>query len=641
MRRLGLAVLMLAALVAGLGGPVLADPAPVIEDLGPASLTAPIGAAEPVGDQIWLATTGLSPNVLSAYDPRTKQAVEKARLPKGDSVNQLAVIGDFLYAGTGSPGILYRVDLRTNEVTELLDAAPDSIIWSISASPDGKLFLGTYPNARVIEYDPSSGAIIDHGRVYPNEKYVRAIVANEHTIYAGIGARAHLVAIDRATGARRDILPPEALDATFVGTLALAGDTLLGSLSDRGDLLVLDTKDPSRYRLVDLPGDLYVVAITPHGDTAYLGLRPSGTIYSYRLWDAAAQKLAVPLPEAYTDRLVVRGDQVIGITDGLAYALDPATGALDPTDLVAAGMVPAPEQPMAIAADRTYAYVSGKGGVQAHSLLSGESTRTFVPGEAKVMTPIHGSTYLSIYTLAQVHEMSPGDARSTFRARVSQPLEQTRPMDAVYSRGANALLVSTQPDYGKFNGALSVFRLGTGSLETYRNILPSQTVHGIAALGRYAYLGGNINHGIGAIPPSTTPEAKLARFDLVTRQVTWLTVLPGIKQIVDLVALDSVLIGLTERGVVFGASPSTGALLWTVATGTGVGRLVETARGEVYGADRDRIYRIDPATQSVTPIVTGLNGAWFGGGAGPLAASVDGRSIFTLRDRNLVRIRLP
>lgn len=640
MRRIVLAVLAL--LPAGLGAPVLAEPAPVVEDLGPASLTAPIGAAEPVGEQIWLGTTGLSPNVLSAYDPRTKQAVEKARLPKGDSVTQLAVIGDYLYASTGSPGILYRVDLRTNEVTELLDAAPDSIIWSISASPDGKLFMGTYPNARVIEYDPGTGAITNHGRVYPNERYVRAIVANEHTIYAGIGARAHLVAIDRATGERRDILPPEALDATFVGTLALAGDTLLGSLSDRGDLLVLDTNDPSHYKLVDLPGDLYVVAITPHGDIAYLGLRPSGTIYSYKLWDATAKKLAVPLPEAYTDRLVVRGDKVIGITDGLAYELDPATGALDATDLVAAGMVPAPEQPMAIAADRSYAYVSGKGGVQTHSLLApGESTRTFVPGEAKVITPIHGDTYLSIYTLAQVHRMAPGDQRSTFRAKIGQELEQTRPMDAVYSRGANALLVSTQPDYGKFNGALSVFRLTEGSLETYRNVLPSQTVHGIAARGRYAYLGGNINHGIGAIPPSTTPEAKLARFDLVTRQVTWLTVLPGIRQVVDLVALDSVLVGLTERGVVFGASPETGALLWTVSTGTGVGRLVETARGEVYGADRDRVYRVDPATRSVTPIVTGLNGGWFGGGPGPIAASIDGGSIFTLRERNLVRIRLP
>jgi outer membrane protein assembly factor BamB len=642
-----LGCLALVAGIAALEAPVLADDQPsaqaVIEDLGPASLTAPIGAAEPVGDQIWLATTGLSPNVVSSYDPTTQKATERARLPRGDSINQMVLIGDWLYVCTGTPGMLYRINVQTYAVEELVNVAPDTIIWTIAASPDGKLFMGTYPGARVLSYDPVSGTTTNFGRVFPNEQYVRAIAASETTIYAGIGARAHLVAIDRATGEKRDILPPEALNATFVGTLALHGDTLLGSLSDRGDLLVMDTKDPSRYRIVDLPGDLYIVAITPNSDEAFLGLRPSGKIYRYKLWDAAATELATPIPEAYTDRLIVRGSKLIGITDGVAYVLNPDTGQIEETtDLVEAGMVPSPEQPMAIAADREHAYVSGKGGVQVHSLLSSApSSRTFVPGEAKVMVPHYGDLYLGVYTLAQIHRMGAGDERSLFRAKLDQSYEQTRPMDAVYARGANALLMSTQPDYGKFNGALSVFRLGTGQLDTYRNILPSQTVRGVASLGRYAYLGGDINHGIGAVPPSTTTEAKLARFDLVTREITWMVVLPGIKQVVDLVAREDVLVGLTERGTVFGADPSTGALLWQVPSGATIGRLVETSRGEIYGADRQMVYRVNVAERTVTPVVTGLNGSWFGGTVGPIAASYDGRSIFTLRDRNLIRIRLP
>lgn len=615
--------------------------APVIEDLGPASLTTPIGAAEPVGDKIWLGTTGLSPNIVSVYDPATEKATEAARLPKGIGITAMTRLGDSMYVSMSTPGVLYRVNLETGAYEEVLDVAPDSFIWCLAASPDGKLFMGTYPTARVLSFDPATGAITNLGRVHPEEQYVRSIAADATTIYAGIGARAHLIAIDRATGARREILPAEVSDATFVGTMALAGDTLLGNLSDRGDLLVLDTKNPSRYKVIDFPTDVYVVAIEPHGDEVYLGLRPSGAIYRYKLWEDTAQKIGVPVPEAYTDRLIVRGDNVIGVTDGLVYELDPVTGDVSGTDLVDAGMTPAAEQPMAIGADRSYAYVSGKGGVQVHTLAKpGESSRTFVPGEAKQITPVRGHTFLSVYTLAQVHRMDAGDARSEHLARIAADQDQTRPMDTVYSRAANSLLMSTQPDYGKHNGALTIYRMTTGSLETYRNILPGQTVHGIATQGRYAYLGGNIMHGLGAVPPSTTTEAKVARFDLHTRQVTWMITLPRIKQVQDLLALDDVLIGLTETGLVIGLDPDDGTLLWSVPSGAGIGRLVLTSRGEVYGADRTTVYRVDPTTRSVTRILTGLNGAWFGG-VGPFAASTDGRSLFTLRDRNLIRIQLP
>ncbi|WP_176731725.1 hypothetical protein [Micromonospora rhizosphaerae] len=95
------------------------------------------------------------------------------------------------------------MDTTGTAVTKVADVSPDRYIWALDTAPDGVGYGGTYPGGRVFSYDPTTGTQRDYGVAVPGEQYVRSIAVDETTIYAGVGSHAHLIAIDRATGAKR------------------------------------------------------------------------------------------------------------------------------------------------------------------------------------------------------------------------------------------------------------------------------------------------------------------------------------------------------------------------------------------------------------------------------------------------------
>lgn len=40
---------------------------------------------------------------------------------------------------------------------------------------NGKMYMGTYPNGHIYEYDPAANRVSDLGRVHPEEKYVDSL----------------------------------------------------------------------------------------------------------------------------------------------------------------------------------------------------------------------------------------------------------------------------------------------------------------------------------------------------------------------------------------------------------------------------------------------------------------------------------
>jgi outer membrane protein assembly factor BamB len=605
--------------------PVVAE-TPTITNLGPASAVTSTSVAEQVGDRIWTITSGVSPVQVGAFDPIGKIVDRKLSLPTGAGAWAMTHLGTDLYVGLYTPGDVYRIDTTTGTATKV--AQFGSFIWSIAATPDGKIVAGTYPDGAVHEYDPATGATRSYGAAVAGEQYVRSIAADATTIYAGVGTKAHLIAIDRATGARRDVLPAQYADRTFVATLALDGTKLAASLSPTGTMLVFDTTDLNNPVEVQTPGgDQYITAITIDGSDIYLGTRPSGTLYRYR--DTTLTRLGSPYDGAYFNRIFLDGGTIRAELTSQVVDFDETSGTFTGTDLGQAGLPPAPEQAMAIAATADTVLVSGKAGIQVHDLTSGASTRTFLPGEAKTLTPVGRSIYLGVYTLARLWSMKPDGSNLHELGQIGN--EQTRPTDAAYDDRSRTWLISTEPDYGKYDGTLVEQHLDTAQREVHRGVVPHQSVRSVTTDNGIAYLGGATRNSLGTDP--ILPEATIVAYDVHRNQTLWETApLAKAQSYSDVIVYRGRLYATTDDGRLAVLDPSTGKLLSSTKIGTGQSRLT-IARSGLYGTDTQRVFKID---RTVTTVVDGLDAQIY---SYPLiTTSHTGDALYTIKGRDLIRI---
>ncbi|MFI7489912.1 hypothetical protein ACIBXA_16195 [Micromonospora echinaurantiaca] len=610
-----------------------ADPEGTLTDLGPASVTTPLGNGEFVGSVLYAATRGLSPNVVGAYDLTADTVTAHTEVPTGIGVWAMCRVGTDVYIGTHSRSDLYRLDTRTGALDQV-GAYPYHFIWNLASSPDGKVYLAISEPGRVVEYDPATGVSRDLGVPVEGEAYVRSIAADETTIYAGVGAHAHLIAIDRATGAKRDILPAALAGRDFVASMALSETHLAGGISSNGEVLVLNKTDPADHRVLST-GEKYVTSVLIHDGYVYFAGRPSGMLYRCAIDGGAIETLGVAQPEAATHRLLVHDGRIYGVQDGAIVVFDPADRSLRYVNLVQRGFRAAPEQPMSVHSDGARVYVGGKGGADVHDLATGTSTRLGIPGEPKTALTVRGATYLGVYTQALLYRHRAGETEAALLARTGN--QQDRPRDLAYDEATDLIAMTTQPEPGHLNGTLALYELRTGKFDTYRPVVERQSLYAVTCQAGVAYLGTNIQEGLG-LPPVTT-TARLAAFDLRGRRLRWqVEPVPGAKVIPGLAHTALAVYGITDTGVLFEYDLRRGRVTRTTKVSARGSDLHIVGR-VAYTTDGNAIYKIDLITFTVGTVVDGLAGEWFGGEP-KLALDPSRSALFGLKGRNLVRIAI-
>ncbi|MFI7633627.1 hypothetical protein [Nonomuraea sp. NPDC049400] len=613
------------------------QPEGTITDMGPASVASPLGNGEFVGGVLYAGSRGLSPNVVGAYDLAKDSVTAHFDIPTGVGIWAMCKVGTDVYVGTHARSDLYKIDTVANQVTKVAEY-PDHYIWTMASSPDGKVYLGTSEPGRVWEYDPATGTSRDLGQPAPGEAYVRSIQADDTHVYAGIGANAHLIAIDRATGDKRELLPSAVADRDWVASLAMSDTHLAGGMNSLGELLVLEKAAPQNHKVVKATaaGEKYIVSVLIHDGYVYFAGRPSGTFYRYHLATEQLEVLGVPYFEAATHRLLAHEGRIYGIQDSAVFVYDPATGSLDYVNLVQRGFKSAPEEPMSVHSDGRRVYVGGKGGADVHDIATGKVTRLAISGEPKTLLTVGDTTYLGVYTQAALYAHRPGKAEAELIARTGN--QQDRPRDLAYDNATGLIVMPTQPEPGHMNGALSLYSPGTGTFETYRPVVERQTVYSVATRRGVAYLGTLIQEGLG-LPPVTT-TARLAAFDLRTRKLLWQTEpIPGARQISSLsFGRTDMLYGMASTGEVFEFDLRSRKVTRTIKVGSKGGELFVTGR-VAYCTDGAAIYKIDLVAFTAKPIVEGLAGQWFGGEP-KLALDPSHRALYAVRARNLVRVAI-
>jgi outer membrane protein assembly factor BamB len=286
---------------------------------------------------------------------------------------------------------------------------------------------------------------------------------------------------------------------------------------------------------------------------------------------------------------------------------------------------------MAIAATPTSVLVSGKAGIQVHDLATGASTRTFLPGEAKTLTPVGRDVYLGVYTLARLWSMKPDGSGLHELGQIGN--EQTRPTDDAYDERSRTWLISTEPDYGKYDGTLTEQHLDTGVREVHRGVVPQQSVRSVATAKGIAYLGGATRNSLGTDP--ILPEATVVAFDLQRNRMLWeVAPLTGAQSYSDVLVYRGRLYATTDDGRLAVLDPGTGKVLATATIGTGQSR-VTIARAGLFGTDSKRVFKIE-ADLTVKTVVDGLAAQIY---SYPLiTSSHNGDALYTIKGRDLVRI---
>jgi len=250
------------------------------------------------------------------------------------------------------------------------------------------------------------------------------------------------------------------------------------------------------------------------------------------------------------------------------------------------------------------------------------------------MTQIGDRIYLGVYTLARIWSMRPDGSDLAELDRIED--EQTRPTDAWYDRGTRQLLIATEADYGKINGSLAGYRPSDGGLTVRRGIVPNQSLKSVTVHNGIAYLGSETRNSLGTEP--IEKEATVSRVDRRTgRVLDQFAPVPGAQQITDLMPYQGRVYGTTEKGDLFVLDRTGRQVAATVKIGTGASSLVLAGDDGLYGTDGKRLFEVTPGpTPTITTVVDGLAAQAYA--VGLIAASPDGRTLYTIKGRNLIAV---
>ena len=608
------------------------------ETFGPASTTGAIVGATVYDGFAYVVTRGLKPPVMAEIDLATKRVVRQVALPDGPLAGEpegawaTTVSGGQIYIGTYPVPDLYRFDPVTGTMTHIRSFGVNGgFIWSLDTAPDGTIYAGTYPDGKVWEYVPSTGAVRNFGVLAAGERYVRAVAADADRVYAALLDKAKLVAIDRVTGKVTTLATGAGGFATVaVGNgrvIAASGSTLYDVRPDGTDLRTVS--------LGDLTSDMLLV--DPEG-TAYLTSRPDGGVFRYRTGDAALTPLGVPKRGEETRRLFHSGNQLTGFSgSGGMWTMDLTTGAVDVTDLIAAGLTPGSERPQAILlASRDELWVSGHFSITVRDLRTMRQRRIWVPGEPKALVSRGNQIFAAMYPSGEILAVNRRTLALTSLGYLGHG--QQRPWDLEYDPVSDKLLVASAPLGASLKGALSVVDPDTGVKQVYVDVIPDQSLMSLSldAKRRVVYLAGDVRGG-GGTPPVKT-AASVAAFDLRTRTVLWqIEPVAGYQTFQDIKVYGGLLYGVYKRNSSWFRMDLATRTITSSGPLPGYGEIT-VQRGRVFASTffgGGQVYELGTTAKLVA---TGLGDEWY---TNPQLAFEPGSwNAWGLVGRDLARIRL-
>jgi outer membrane protein assembly factor BamB len=584
-------------------------------------------ATDPAGRALACTVIRGEPAKLLVFDLASGEL--RRRLPligaKG-AWNATAASDGSVYIGTDDNGRLYRWIPGEKAVRDLGQVAPhQTFVWDVAAGEDGEVFLGTYPGCQVLRYQPKDGFTdVGRGPVAPGENYVRGITYDPSTkkIFAGVGAHAHLIELDPATGDKQNILPPKYADKTFVYSVDIAGGKLFALLTDGPITLVMDPATHAvEATLQNAAAQQVLSARSPDGDKVYYVA--GGKIVSYDLkthltqpTPASAAPDVIGMHWMRLDQPNFPGDTLIALTRrGRVIQFNPATGNCADRQLQPPPE-PVPIQSIAAGPDgKIYSGGYLVGGLSVFDPATNSHVQLGSISQPEGIGSLGKNLYLGLYPHARLFTF---DTSLAFDGKTNprqldelHRVGQDRPMAVLAVPSLGRVFFGTVPDYGTLGGALAALDPASDDIEVQRNLVKDQSIVSLACADGLIIGGTSVSGGLGIKP--TTREAKLFIWNPKQNRKTFETVaVPGAKLITGLLIGPHNTLWGVGQGTLFSFDLARREIINRKPLG--FSRLTDEpadhwwreaalalhSNGNIYGSMNGRLFCIDPATGSVT-----------------------------------------
>ncbi len=519
-----------------------------------------------------------------------------------------------LYIGSAWDAHLHRFDPAHPErgVEDLGSLGEGSTFpTGVNEAPDGSLWIGTAPEARLIKYEPSSGEFTHLGRMHDDEVYLYPLVGDDYTVAALVRVvRPHMVMVDPVTGEHREVgieITDSTDDSQFIRFFK-GVDRRLYVSSHTGDYMLRDlTLMPVEHLPDPMPG---IHAAGEHRYQATFTM-PGG-------WQAKLvnDRSGTPRDLLVTNvnpRIASRRLQMDWVGGGSnVHVIEEGPGGM----LYGSSYLP------------NHLYRSSLDGTVSEDL----GQHSIARGQAYSATTIDNKVYLASYPQARLSVYDPGRPIKFGTEASDNPRDLGR-FDKVGYR-PNALIASADgklwmgsgPDYGLIGGTLAWYDPATEESNSHRAIVPDMSPTSLLWLDdlKQVLVGLSIEVGTGAEVQRF--DAGWALWDPVADELAWWGDL-GVDDMADVTSLAPAgeglvyaLIGRGDHLLTAGAPPigprlalidpakrelvsiawlpeEFGALSWH-----GHHSLRVAPNGDVYGATAYAIFRIIPGTCEVERI---------------------------------------
>ncbi|EWG09998.1 hypothetical protein [Cytobacillus firmus] len=543
------------------------------------------------------------------WDEKTLNGATSAWAVSADSS------GNVWIGGTPN-GHLYHYSSKTKSLTDRGKATvKGTSIHDLEAAGSGTVFGSTSPNGSVFKYETGKG-FTDLGQVLSGKTLARSLAYNEetNTLFAGVGAKAQLVAWNLTTNKKQSILPGKYQGETSVYDLDEENGLLFAKLEPSKKILVFDSRTYAFKE--EIPASSRGVSqVSADENSVYYSHGYALRKYNLSSGETSSIPGTLKGTEAVSIDLIdlkhkdYPGDTVVGLlgNSGTYLLYNPAKGELQVNKLNL------PNQSIPIYnIERgprgqiiSNGFVSGQ--VSAYNPQTKETKELLKVGQAESMTALNDKLYLGVYPGANLFEYDPSKPVSGGKLLplFSIGNGQDRIVAMAADETTKSLFMGTHPKNGETGGALAVYNPASKSKTIRRNIVPEQSVVSLASSGGYIY-GGTTIFSNGKKESQKTavffrlngknPNGKIEQIPLPLTKPRMIHSLAA--------APDGTIWGLSD-GNLFAYDPKTKKTKTMNITPATSGRfkngtLVIGKDGMVYGTVEEKLFLVNPKTMKKT-----------------------------------------
>ncbi|NMO96421.1 FIMAH domain-containing protein [Paenibacillus lemnae] len=523
------------------------------------------------GREVMYTTVSGKPAIFHVIDLKSKEVLGTHPLTGSESSwTHITTPDGTVYIGGN--GTLYSYSPVTKELKNL-GGIGEQVVYGLSHDEQGRVYFGSYPNAKAGRYDPLTGEMKDYGIVGTGQSYSRSTAYYDGYLYVGIGIEGSIVKMNVETGAKETIALPSyggAVDIGMVNQLDVAGKYLVAGINKGNSALVF----------YDLEQQQWSETYHLNNKGIRLSYGPEGSNTIYFVQNNHLMEVDLDTLEA-VDTGVVYGT-FLRNTAWVEFPNDPDLPGVSLATVQFGGSVaymnletkkvklipypvqgnPIPIQTMENGPDGRL-FISGyPGGTGSAYSIDDNAFETFPMGQAEGMTALNGKMYMGVYPGADIFEYNAEDP--TQRRSLFKITGQDRPF--IMRAAEGKLFIGTIPDYGKLGGSLTIYDPADGSSYTeYKNVINNQAISGIAVKDGKVYGSTTVAGGLGINP--SEPAAKMFIWDIATGEVEkeWVPSIEGAASAPQIISGTSFgpdgLLWAAFDGTVFAVDPATGQVV--------------------------------------------------------------------------------